>query len=74
MNALKVTKIGNSAGLILPKELLAELGAQVGETLSVTKTERGIELSRTEEGFEEQMQAMRKAMNQYRNALRELAK
>jgi antitoxin component of MazEF toxin-antitoxin module len=35
---LKIQKIGNSAGVILPKELLAELGAEVGGTLSVTRT------------------------------------
>jgi putative addiction module antidote len=45
MNAtLKITKIGNSAGVILPKELLAHLGAAVGETLSVVTTPNGIEL------------------------------
>jgi putative addiction module antidote len=43
--SLKVAKIGNSAGVILPKELLAHLEVAVGGTLSVTKTPRGIELS-----------------------------
>lgn len=71
---LKVQKIGNSAGVILPKELLAQLGAEVGETLSVTRTPRGIELARSDSSFDEQMNAMRKAMVQYRQALRELAK
>lgn len=43
MNAtLKITKIGNSAGIILPKEVLAQLGAKVGETLSIVTTLRGI--------------------------------
>lgn len=71
---LKVRKIGNSAGVILPKELLAELGAEVGATLSVARTPRGIELARSEASFDEQMTAMRKVMVQYRQALRELAK
>lgn len=71
---LKVQKIGNSAGVILPKDLLAELGAEVGETLSVTRTPRGIELARSETSFDEQMTAMRKVMAQYQQALRELAK
>lgn len=71
---LKVQKIGNSAGVILPKELLAELGAVVGGSLSVTRTPRGIELSASEASFDEQMSAMRQAMAQYKNALRELAK
>lgn len=42
---LKITKIGNSAGIILPKELLAHLGVSVGDTLSVVATPRGFELS-----------------------------
>ena len=42
---LKITRIGNSAGIVLPKELLAHLNAEVGGTLSVVTTPRGIELS-----------------------------
>lgn len=74
MNALKITKIGNSAGVILPKELLAELGAEIGGTLSVTRTPRGIELARSQPSFDEQMAAARKVMVKYRDALRELAR
>lgn len=72
--ALKVKKIGNSAGLVLPKELLAHLGAEVGETLSVTKTPRGIELSASQPDFDAQMEAAREVMARRRRALRELAK
>ena len=71
---LKVQKIGNSAGVILPKELLAELGAEVGGTLSVTRTPRGVELSASKPEFDVQMQAAREIMVRYRDALRELAK
>ena len=74
MNALTIKKIGNSAGVILPKELLAQLGTDVGGTLSVTRTPRGIELAASEASFDEQMTAMRQAMSQYKHALRELAK
>ena len=75
MNAtLKITKIGNSAGVVLPKELLAHLGAQVGETLSVVTTPRGIELSAAEPDFEAQMAAAREVMTRRKRALRELAK
>lgn len=75
MNApLKITKIGNSAGIILPKEILAHLNVGVGETLSLVTTPRGIELSATEPDFEEQMAAARAVMQQRRRALRELAK
>jgi putative addiction module antidote len=74
MNALKIKKIGNSAGVILPKELLAQLGTNVGGTLSVTRTPRGIELSASQPDFDTQMQAAREVMVRYRDALRELAK
>lgn len=75
MNAtLKITKIGNSAGIVLPKELLAHLGAQVGETLSVVTTPRGIEIVHGDADFEEQMAAAREVMARRRRALRELAK
>ncbi len=75
MNAsLKITKIGNSAGIILPKEVLAHLKAQVGETLSLVVTPRGIELSSEEPDFEAQMAAARDVMARRKRALRELAK
>ncbi|HQA16904.1 MAG TPA: AbrB/MazE/SpoVT family DNA-binding domain-containing protein [Novosphingobium sp.] len=75
MNApLKITKIGNSAGVILTKELLAHLGAQVGDSLSLVTTPRGIELSAAEPDFEAQMAAAREVMARRKRALRELAK
>ncbi len=75
MNApLKITKVGNSAGIILPKELLAHLNAGVGETLSVVLTPRGIELSTAEPDFDAQMAAAREVMARRKRALRELAK
>jgi putative addiction module antidote len=72
--SLKVAKIGNSAGVILPKELLAHLEVAVGGTLSVTKTPRGIELSAPESDFDAQMAAAREVMARRKRALRELAK
>lgn len=72
--ALKVKKIGNSAGVILPKDLLAHLGTEVGETVTVTKTDRGIELSTSDPDFESQMEVAREVMARRRRALRELAK
>ena len=71
---LKITKIGNSAGVILPKELLAHLGAAVGETLSVVTTPNGIELRGEEPDFEAQMAVAREVMVRRRRALHELAK
>jgi putative addiction module antidote len=72
--SLKVKKIGNSAGLVLPKELLAHIGAEIGGTLSVTKTPRGIELSAEQPDFDTQMATAREVMARRKRALRELAK
>lgn len=71
---LKITKIGNSAGVILPKELLAHLNAAAGDSLSVVVTPRGIELSAAEPDFDAQMAAARDVMARRKRALRELAK
>ncbi len=75
MNApLKVTKIGNSAGIVLPKEVLAHLGKEVGDELTLVIKPNGIELVSAEPDFEEQMAAARKVMAARKRALRELAK
>lgn len=71
---LKITKVGNSAGVVLPKELLAHLDVAVGGTLSVSKTPRGIELAAPDADFDAQMAAARAVMARRRRALRELAK
>ncbi len=71
---LKVTKIGNSLGVILPKETIAKLKAAQGDELFVTDTANGIQLSAYDAEFEAQMTAMRAVMKKRRNALRELAK
>ena len=71
---LKITKIGNSAGVILPKDLLAHLNASIGQALSVTVTPRGIELSAADPDFDAQMEVAREVMARRKRALRELAK
>jgi putative addiction module antidote len=71
---VKVTTIGSSAGVVLPKEILARLQVTKGDVLYVTETPRGIELSPYDSAFEQEMEAARKVMRRYRNALRQLAK
>ncbi|OQW44616.1 MAG: transcriptional regulator [Proteobacteria bacterium SG_bin6] len=71
---LKLIKIGNSTGVILPKEVLARLNVAQGETVSLVETPEGIELRRYDAGFEEQMRVAREVMARRRTALRELAK
>lgn len=74
MTALKLTQIGNSVGLILPKDVLARLKLGKGDTVYVTDAVNGITLSPYSTEFETQMTAAREIMNQRRQVLRELAK
>jgi putative addiction module antidote len=74
MLKVKVTTVGNSVGVVLPKEVLTRLHVAKGDTLCVTETPDGIELSPYAADFEADMTAARKVMRRYRNALRELAK
>ncbi|MBI3707281.1 MAG: AbrB/MazE/SpoVT family DNA-binding domain-containing protein [Proteobacteria bacterium] len=74
MLALKLTKIGNSTGLVLPKEALAQLKVSAGDTVFLTQTADGYRLTPYDAQFERQMQAARKIMKKRRAALRELAK
>lgn len=75
MNAtVKIIKVGNSSGIILPKELLADLNVDRGDTLSVSRTPDGITLRPADPEFDAQMEIARKVIRKYRNALRELAK
>jgi|SRR5690606_14289630 len=71
---LKVRKIGNSLGVVLPKDVLAKLRVSEGDELSVSETPDGVALQRSDADLQEQIEAARRAMKRYRNALRELAK
>ena len=74
MAALKLTSIGNSVGVILPKELLGRLGMQKGDTLFAVETPDGLRLSVSDPDYEAQMQVARRIMHDRRAVLRELAK
>jgi putative addiction module antidote len=71
---LKITRIGNSAGIVLPKDVLAHLDRKVGDEVTLVLKPNGIELVSGEPDFEEQMAAARKVMVQRKRALKELAK
>jgi len=71
---LKVRKIGNSLGVVLPKEVLAKLRVGEGDALTVSETPNGVALQHHDAELQEQIEAARRAMKRYRNALRELAK
>ncbi|HEY4065453.1 MAG TPA: AbrB/MazE/SpoVT family DNA-binding domain-containing protein [Burkholderiaceae bacterium] len=74
MHALKLTQIGNSVGVILPKEVLARLKLEKGDLLHVTETPDGLRLTPHDPIFEAQMTAARTVMRKRRNVLHELAK
>lgn len=72
---IELKKIGNSTGLILPKELLARLSLDQGDWLYVSELpDGGVKLTRTSPDFEDAMEIARKGMKRYSKALRELAK
>jgi putative addiction module antidote len=71
---LKVTTIGNSTGVILPKEVLTKLGVDKGDHLIWSETPEGYRVSAFDPDFQRQLELARKGMRRYRNALRELAK
>ncbi|KTE21258.1 transcriptional regulator [Sphingopyxis sp. H050] len=71
---LKITKVGNSAAVILPKELLARLRVSLGDTLYATEAPDGIRLTAADPDFEEKMAAAEAIMREDRDILRVLAK
>ena len=74
MYTVKIQKIGNSLGMTLPKEILQKLKVGEGDSIFVTETTDGIQITAGNPDFEREMAAYRKIANKYRNALRELAK
>ncbi len=74
MHQVKVTQIGNSLGVVLPKDIVEKLGIARGQMLSLSETANGLELSAFDPEFEEQMQVAEEIMDRYRDTLRELAK
>ncbi len=71
---LKITKIGNSLGVILPKELLTRLKLDKGDPLFITETPNGYRIAPYDPTFAEQMQQARDLMKKRRNVLHELSK
>jgi putative addiction module antidote len=74
MHALKITQIGNSLGVILPKEVLARLKVSKGDQIFMTDAPDGMRVTQSDPVFEQQMKAAREIMKSRRHVLRELAK
>lgn len=72
--SLTIRAIGNSSGVVLPKDLLEALNVRQGDRLFVTRTPDGIMLRPYDETFARQMEVAREVMRKDRAILRELAK
>lgn len=71
---LKITTVGNSAGVVLPKELLAKLRVDKGDVLYAIETPDGIKLTPHDPAFEAQMEVAERIMREDRDLLRRLSK
>ena len=71
--AVKITTVGNSSGIVIPKELMSRLHVEKGDTLYITDTSTGFELSPYDQLFAEEMEAGRKVMRKHRDVLKKLA-
>ena len=71
---LNVKKRGNSLSVIVPKEMAASMNVEDGDKLYATKTPSGYEISAYDPDFVNKIEAARRGMKKYRNALIELAK
>ena len=73
MAVVKVTTVGNSVGIVLPKEILAKLKVVKGDTLYITETPDGVQLTPYDDEFVRTIEIGRNVMRKYRDALRKLA-
>jgi putative addiction module antidote len=70
---VKIIAIGNSAGIILPKETLARLKVEKGDTVCLSETSFGAYLTPYDDQFMRKLEATERVMRKYRNTLRRLA-
>lgn len=71
---LRLSAIGNSTGIVIPKDVLSRLRLEQGDTLSLTEVPGGIELRASNPDFDAQMTVAREVMRRRKLALAELAK
>jgi putative addiction module antidote len=69
----KVIAIGNSVGIVLPKEILAKLNVEKGDTLYLNETPDGFQLSPFDEEFAAKMAVADSLVRRYRDAFKKLA-
>ena len=69
---LKITTVGNSTGIVLPRDLLHKLRAQKGDTLFATETPDGVQLTSYDQEFASVVEAADRVVRRYRDALRQM--
>jgi putative addiction module antidote len=74
MVKLKVTTVGSSTGVVLPKEVLSKLKIEKGDTLFLTEAPEGYRITPYDPDFERQMNLVYRVIHERRNVLKELAK
>ncbi|MDI1268129.1 MAG: AbrB/MazE/SpoVT family DNA-binding domain-containing protein [Polaromonas sp.] len=74
MHTLKLTQIGNSIGVILPREVLGRLKLEKGESVFLMETPDGYTITPYDPALDEQIQAGREFMREYRDTFHQLAK
>jgi putative addiction module antidote len=74
MPVLKLTGMGTSTGVVIPKEMLTDLKLEKGDRLFATKTPDGYLLTAFDPEVEKQIEAGREIMKEYRETMRALAK
>ncbi len=74
MRSLKITQIGNSLGLILPREVLARLKLAKGDTVHITESPNGLVVTPYDPALGEQLKLGREFMSEYRDTFHQLAK
>jgi putative addiction module antidote len=70
---LKITTVGNSAGVILPRELMARLRVAKGDMLYATELPDGVKLTPFDSGLAQQMDVAERVMRKRRTLLKKLA-
>ena len=74
MTTLKLSQIGNSVGVILPKEVLARLKLVKGDTVFLTDAVNGVTLTPYDPDMQAQLALGREFMHDFRDTFHQLAK
>ena len=70
---ITIRKIGNSEGVIIPKETLDRLGLKAGDTINMTEDKGGLYMKPLDDDFERQLASAERFIDKYKVALKKLA-